>query len=264
MSPGLDAGVLQDLLHQLLHNLVRGLELHPADARLAVDAQAVLHLVVGQGKDRLILAGDSGAGEAHADAVHVVPGLAGHPVGLLQVQPRGGGGAGDLDDQHVAGDAPAVQVVLLGRGGHVVPHPHGLYRDIHIAQHLTCDVKVHVVAGIVAVDEEDTLAPVHGLGGLKDAAGVGGGEHAAGHGGVGQIFSHKIAEHGLMAAAAAHDHGGFVLEVADPDGGGTLHLYIVFVGGQEALHGLADAVLGQIHDFFRHIPHLTASVRIRP
>ena len=59
---------------------------------------------------------------------------------------------------------------------------------------------------MIVKNEEDTLAPVHGLGGLKDAAGVGGGEHAAGHGGVGQIFSHKIAEHGLMAAAAAHDH----------------------------------------------------------
>ncbi len=63
--------VINDAQGQHLSDLVGGLELHPLPARLAVDADADFHLVLGQIEGGLAGHGSSAGGEGHAHAAGV-------------------------------------------------------------------------------------------------------------------------------------------------------------------------------------------------
>ena len=63
--------------------------------------------------------------------------------------------------------------------GNIVAHAHGADVDAVIGQHLRCNVEVHVVAGIVAIEEDDPLAAMHRLCGLIDDVGRRRGEDLA-------------------------------------------------------------------------------------
>ena len=70
--------------------------------------------------------------------------------------------AGDLDDEHVARNAAPFIGAVGCAHRHVVAHADGARVDPLGAEELCRHVEVHVVAGIIAIDEDHALAPVDG------------------------------------------------------------------------------------------------------
>ena len=97
--------VLQDRLEQRRHHLVGRPHRHPPPARLAVDADADLHLVVGQREARLTRRAAPCTRSARAPSTGPAPitrrASASQPV---EVDTAFGGGADDLLQQHGAAD----------------------------------------------------------------------------------------------------------------------------------------------------------------
>src|SRR5690606_22924632 len=117
---GLEGEVLHHALEEHGDHLIGGLQLHPLPAGFAVDADADLHLVLGQLEGGLaaVGVGAGGQGHPHAPAVGVDPLQEG--LELLQVVPFFSRGPDDLLGQHrQAHPAPALGVEAVLHG-HVV------------------------------------------------------------------------------------------------------------------------------------------------
>ena len=134
----------------------------------------------------LLGAGQRAAVEGHAERTGAVVGLDGEALDVVQVQSRLGGGAGDLEDGQVAGDAAALLDLLQRGAGNVIGDQDragldalGVEPELRLAE-------VQDVAGVVAVAEQHSAAGVGGLGYAVDLAGGGRGEHVAAGGGGGQ------------------------------------------------------------------------------
>ena len=84
---------------------------------------------------------------------------------------------------------------------------YGECRDALVPGEFRSNVKVHVVASIVAVDIENTLATVHGLGDRQDKIGSRGGEHLAARRTIRQVITDIAVEQRLVTAAAADQQG---------------------------------------------------------
>ncbi|MPN38704.1 hypothetical protein SDC9_186229 [bioreactor metagenome] len=138
---GLDVAVFQQFRQQGLYNFVGGLHFNAPDARLAVDAKAVLHLVRRQAEDRVLLAGDRRPLKAHADRPGVVARLFSHTAGFGQRQ-AGAGGPRNFQHKHIARNAAAVSNAVFRGRGHVVPHPHRFGGDALLFQFFCRFVKV--------------------------------------------------------------------------------------------------------------------------
>ena len=128
-------------------------------------AHADLDLVFGEFEGELAGLGDRAGRHRHAHRADVGDRLARDALDLVEAVEFGSGAAGDLDHVDVAGDAAPVVHALRRRGGDVVGDAHGAHLDAVVLQHLGGHVEVHIVAGIVAIEEQHALAAMHGLGG---------------------------------------------------------------------------------------------------
>ena len=134
-------------------------------------------------------------------------GLDGEALHLVQVQAGLGGGARDLEDREVAGDAAALLDLVQRGAGDVIGHQHGARLDAFSVEPQLGLAEVQDVAGVVAVAEEHAAAGVGGLGHAVDLPGGGRGEHVAAGGGCRQAGSDESGE-GRVVSGAAADHEG--------------------------------------------------------
>ncbi len=149
------------------------------DARFAVDAQAQGHLSRGDREQRRVGSRQGAAVERHAEGPGAVVGPDGQPFDVVQVQPGFGGGAGDLEDRQVAGDAAALLDLVQRGAGDVVGDQDGAGLDAFGVEAQLGLAEVQDVAGVVAVAQQHAAAGVGGLGHPVDLAGRGRGEHVA-------------------------------------------------------------------------------------
>ena len=105
--------------------------------------------------------------------------LMAEPFDLVQVQPGLGGGAGDLEDRQVPGDAAALLDLVQRGAGDVVGDQDGAGLDALGVEPQLGLAEVQDVAGVVAVAQQHAAAGVGGLGHPVDLPGRGRGEHVA-------------------------------------------------------------------------------------
>ena len=198
----------------------------PVAARLAVDADADLHLVLAELEARLARAGRDARSQRHAHA----PALAvDRPADLCDLGERLallGGRAADLLRDHGDADAAPAGGVERVLDRHVVVGDDGLDLDPLALREVGRHLEVEDVARVVLDDVEDAGAAVDRLGRLEHLIGRRRGEHLAGTGGVEHARADEAAVHRLVTRAAAgddadlalngrvraHDHVGVVLD----------------------------------------------------
>src|SRR5690606_8316627 len=207
----LEGQVVEDRLGQHLGDLVRRADFHPLAARLAVNADADLHLVLAQLEGGFAGGRDDARGQGHAHTAYVRVDSLAQLGDLLQVVALLGGSAADLLGEDGAAHAAAacgVEAVLYGDV--VVDHDARHFDTLSLA-HLGGHLEVHDVAGVVLDDVQHTCAAVDGFGGFQHLVGSGAGEDLAGAGGVQHSHADEAAVHGLVAAATARDDPYFAL-----------------------------------------------------
>ena len=171
--------VREDRLHHLLDNLVRGPKLSAPNSWLAVDAHADFHLILAEIERGLSDLGDDARREGDAHGPHAGDRLVGEPLHLGEVFSGIGRCARDLVDEENPSHAAAL-VFLSLRSRRDIVHTDDLGDfDVFHFGHLLGHVEVNFIAGIVAVDVENALPFVYGLGDLEHLLGRGGLKNAA-------------------------------------------------------------------------------------
>ena len=203
--------VLDDRRGQPLDDLRGRAERLPVAARLAVDADADLHLVVAELEARLARARrDAGRQRhAHAAALAVDPpaelGDLGQRLALL------GGRAADLLGEHGDAHAAAAGGVEAVLDRHVVVGDDRLDLDALALAEVGRHVEVHDVAGVVLDDVQDARAAVDGLRRLEHLVGRRRGEDLARARRVEHARPDEPAVHRLVPGAAAGDDADLAL-----------------------------------------------------
>ena len=160
-----EQAVVEDRIDEHLDDLVSRGQLDPATARLTVDADADLHLVVADLERRLAGRGNRAARERHAHRAHVVLDLLAECRDGGQIGSRLGRRTDDLFGQHGSTHATAASGIQRVLDRDVVgDHDRGDLDTFGTGQ-LGGDLEVHDVAGVVLDDVEDACAAVDGLGG---------------------------------------------------------------------------------------------------
>ena len=202
--------------------MLAGADLHQVGLPQVAEGHAVL--------------GMGGVGGFDGDGGHVVGVVLGDLGHLVQGLALPGGSGGDVVQGHRAGQAAlvvlAVGIVLdLLAGDHLAHVESGLLGQLHglLARQL--------VAGVVQSQQQDAVALVGQLHGVKDQLAVGGGEDVAHRLDVQHALAHEARLGGLMAGAAVGDDG-------DPVGIGQ-----ILADDQMAVHvqnvGIGQAQAGQ-------------------
>src|SRR5918997_5419852 len=204
-------GVAEYPIEQLVDDAVGGLYLLALDAWLDVDADAHLHLVVGDLEDGLPALGRGAAGQGHPHGADVPVDPLGELLDAGEVLAVVGRGAADLVHEDGARDPapPAREGRVLD--GHVVVCHDVVGLDALGLGQLSGHLEVEDVAGVVLDDVEDAGPAVYGLGGLEHLVGGRAGEHGARAGGVEHAGADVAAVGGLVAGAAAGDEGDLAL-----------------------------------------------------
>lgn len=249
------------LRNHLVDQLVGRDESTAPGARLAVDAGTDLHLVLGQFEVRLAHRGQDRPGQGDPDAAGSGQGVAGHPGHLGQL----GTGAGDARRHRVAeedaGDAPPLRRVLRRCGQDVVGATHRLHRDAPVGGELGGRLEVDLVAAVVAVQVQHTLAGVDRLGDRKHDLGARRGEHVADRATVGQAADHVAHEQRQVARSPAGCYGDAtaVLPAGAHDRPGLAghRGNQARMGQQQSLERLVGETLGIIHE----LAHVVRTVR---
>jgi hypothetical protein len=153
----------QQRLQQHTGQLARRDPFHRKDSRLAVNAEAEVHVAGFNLEQGLCLAREGAAVERDAEAHGRRVGLAGNRLDLVQRVPAIGGSAGDLEDHEIADHTPPFRALLLRRGCHIVGDQHGAAVDAFGAEALLGGAEVHHVAGVVAETEQHARATVECL-----------------------------------------------------------------------------------------------------
>src|SRR5215217_6174432 len=229
-------GVAKDLFQHLIDDLVRRRDILALDARLAVDADADLHLVIANIEDWLPTLGRGATGKRHPHRAHVGVDAFGKLLDACEIFPVVGRGTADLVHEDGACDAPPPARVRRVLDGHIVVghdvvslYPFGLAE-------LPCHLEVEHVACVVLDDVEDTGPAVDGLAGFEHLVRRRTRKNGAGAGGVEHSWSDEAAVGRLVARAAARDEG-----------------YLAFYGGVGPYDdvGLGNhpdqAAVGQLH-----------------
>ena len=195
--------------------------------------------------------GDDAGGQGKAHGAGVVLGLLGGGQHLVQGAHLGGLGPGALIHEEDAGHAPAGVHVRVGV--HVVrAHDRGGLDVVHVA-HLGGHVKVHDIAGVVAIEIEHAGPRLHGLADLIDLLGAGRLEHAAHGAAVQQILPHIAQEQGQVARAAAGDDGDLAgdLLLGAVAAQIAVHIaHLIPVGPIDALEHIVGILGGIVDDLF--------------
>ena len=129
--------------------------------------------------------------------------MAGDALDLVQRQHHVRRGAGRLEDEDVAGNAPALGD--LRGAGDVVGGEHGARLDALHFEEFGGHVEVHHVAGIVAVHEEHAGATAGGHGRIDGRLGRRRGKDVADGRGIRQALPDEAEEGRLVARPAADD-----------------------------------------------------------
>ncbi len=219
------------------------------DARFAVDAQAQGHLPGGDVEEGFAGAGEGAAVEGDAEGTGAVVGPDGQPFDVVQVQSGFGGGAGDLEDRQVPGDAAALVDLVQGCAGDVVGDQDGAGLDAFGVEPELRLAEVEDVPGVVAVAEQDAAAGVGGFGHPVDLSGGGGREHVPARRGGGQAGPDQAGE-GRVVAGAAADHQGH-LPGGDLGGADDAAVHpgdVAAVGGDKAVQCLIREVGWVVED----------------
>ena len=202
-----EVAVGEDRLHQHLRHLAGRSERHPAPARLAVDADSDLHLVVGQVERRLPGGRHRARGERHAHAAAGLVHPARHRGHAGEVATLVGGCAGELLDQHGDADAPPARRVEAVLHGDVVVRHHRDDLDAGVSGgELGGHLEVHDVAGVVLHDVQHAGAAVDAARRFEHLVGHRRGEHLARARGVEHAGSDEPAVQRLVPGPAAGQH----------------------------------------------------------
>src|SRR6266568_6961489 len=202
---GGEAQVLDDRPGDAVGELVAALHLDALAARLAVDADADLDLVVAQVEGGRAGGRHGARGERQAHRADVVDHLLGQVGDAVEVGALLGLGAGELLEQHGPADpAPALGVERV-LDGHVVVDGDAGDLLAAVAGQVGGHLEVHDVAGVVLDDVQHAGAAVDLVGGPFHLVGRWRGEHRAGTGGVEHAEPDEAAAHGLVAGATAAD-----------------------------------------------------------
>ena len=196
-----------DRVEQRGDDLVGALDGGALDALLAVDAEAELDLVVAELEARPA-DGRHGAGaERHAHGAERGGGAARDGCDLGERQAAFGGRAGELVDEHGAGNAaPAIPGHQIAQG-HVVGDEHHFDRDALLAGELGGEAEIQPVAGVVLDHQHAARRAARGEDGGQHRVGARRGEDVAGNRRR-QHAAPDIAGMGrLVPAAAAGDNG---------------------------------------------------------
>src|SRR5215217_2543921 len=200
-------GVAKDLFQHLIDDLVRRRDILALDARLAVDADADLHLVIANIEDWLPTLGRGATGKRHPHRAHVGVDALRKLLDACEIFPVVGRGTADLVHEDSACDpAPPARVRRVLDGHIVVGHDIvGLY-PFGLAE-LPCHLEVEHVARVVLDDVEDTGPAVDSLARLEHLVRRRTRKNGAGAGGVEHSWSDEAAVGRLVARAAARDEG---------------------------------------------------------
>ncbi len=235
---------MDDLLGHHLGDLVGRDNLHALLARLTVNADAELHLVVTHLEDGLAGGGHGAGGQGHAHAAAIAVGLAGQVGALLQVVAGFGRRADDLLDEDRGPDAAPAGSVEAVLHGHVVIDEDVLDGDALGMGQIGGHLEIEYVAGVVLDQEQHARAAVDGLGRLVHLVGRGRGEDRAGAGRVEHTHADEAAVHRLVAAAAAGDDG----HLAGHRGVGAVDVVRVEVDFQQVRMGRGHTLKLLFHD----------------
>lgn len=158
--------------------------------------------------------------------------------------------AGDLDDEDVARDPPALVDLRLRGSRDIVPDAHRPGLDAFGLGKLGGDVKIHVVAGVVAIDKHGAATAVSRLDRREDGIWRRRGENPAAGGGIRQVVPDQAVEERLVTAAAADHEGDLALRDFGPDdGAGPFDSTdAAVIGEHHAVDQLVDDVLGIVDD----------------
>ncbi|MPM83978.1 hypothetical protein SDC9_131048 [bioreactor metagenome] len=122
-------------------------------------------------EQRLRGARQRAAVEGHAERAGAIIGSPGEFGDLVDGVAALGGGAGNLEDDHIAGHAAAFAGVIARSGGHVVGDLDGAHVVALGAQTFGGLAEMQHIAGVVAIGDDDAATVV---GGLRDGVGLGG------------------------------------------------------------------------------------------
>src|SRR4051795_3978942 len=189
--------VLDDRVRQPLDSLRRRLELHALAPRLAVDADADLHLVRAEREVRLAGRRRDARRQRHAHAAALVVHVAADVRDVLERLALLGRRAADLLREHGHADAAPAGRIEAVLDGHVVVRHHRRDLDPLGGRELRGHLEVHDVARVVLDDVQDAGPTVHGLRGLVHLVRRGRGEHLARTGGVEHAVADEAALHRL-------------------------------------------------------------------
>src|SRR5215208_2088899 len=192
-------GVTQDLLQHLIDNLVRRSYSLAFDARLAVDADADLHLILADIEDGLPTLWRGATRERHPHRAHVGVNALRKLLYACEIFPVVGRGTADLVHEDGACDAaPPARIRRVLDSDIIVGHDIvGL--DPFCLAELPCHLEVEDVARVVLDDVEDTGPAVHGLARFEHLVRRRARENGAGAGGVEHAWSHETAVGRLVA-----------------------------------------------------------------
>ena len=208
--------------------MVQRAEAAAVDARLAVNADAELHLVIFQRKGGLPGSRYGAGAEGDTNRVaEIVQAAAQFSAGFQRVAALGGG-ADQFFDQYGVGDAATTGGIEAVFHRHVVVDHHGGDFNAALMQQLGGGLKIQDVAGIVFDNQQDAFAAVNLHRAFKhfvrrrrgeDFPRTGAGEHA---------LADIAAVHRFMSAAAAGEQG----HLASHRRVGAGHIQRVLMQGQ--------------------------------
>src|SRR6266566_7530415 len=197
--------VLDDRPGDPVGELVAGLHLDALAARLAVDPDADLDLVVAQVEGGRAGGRHGARGQRQPHRADVGDHLAGQVGHAGQVGALLGLGAGELLEQDGAADAAPALGVGRVLDGHVVVDGDAFDPAAAVAGQVGGHLEVHHVAGVVLDDVQHPGAAVDLGGGPLHLVGRRRGEHGTGAGGVEHAEPDEAAVQRLVARPAAAD-----------------------------------------------------------
>ena len=236
----------EDGAHQPARDVLGAGQRLTVPARLAVDADADLHLVGGQVEGRPARGGNGAGGQRHTHGAAVLVDPVRDGGHRIQVASLLGGGTHDLLQQHRQADAPASRGVQRVLDGNVVGDHHRRHAHASVGGQLRRHLEVHDIARVVLHDVQPPRTRLSAGGGGQHLVGGRGGEHLAYASRIQHPGPDETAMQWLMAGATPGDH-------RDLPGAGGLgaedHAVVmvdadILVGGPNALESLRYHVVG--------------------
>src|SRR5215211_790282 len=204
-------GVAKDLLQHLIDDLVRRRDVLALDARLAVDADADLHLILADVEDGFPTLRRGAASQGHSHGAHVGVDALRKLLDPREVLAVVGRGAADLVHEYGARNTAPPAGVRRVLNGYIIVGDDVVGHYLFGLGELPGHLEIEDVACVVLDDVEDPGPAVHGLARLEHLVRGRAREDRTGAGGVEHTRSDVTTVGRLVARAAAGDEGHFAL-----------------------------------------------------